>query len=224
LIAHDSNEEVGTPSRRHTRPANRRDQILAAAEAHFAQMGFGATRLQSIADAVGIRVASLYNHFVSKDDLYAAVLQRALQPVQDLLDGALPDDEPEHPTAGLMVAFADLYATHPAIVRLFQHEMLVGDEGMHPLMREWLEQLSRAGRSHIQRLYIDTGRWSEDDVPLLQLTMFNAVCGYFTAAPLHRLLTGDDVSSREAIARQRAFLGKLETSLMGDQRSNDGEG
>jgi AcrR family transcriptional regulator len=194
---------------------DRRAQILDAAESQFARFGFGATRLQRIADQVGIRVASLYNHFASKDELYAAVLERALEPVHAMLDDSLGSGEIDDPASGLMVAFADLYAAHPAIVHLFQHEMLVGDEGMHPLMRGWLTKLSEAGRAHLERLYVGPDRWAEDEIPLLQIAMFNAVCGYFTAAPLHLLLTGEEVGSTRALARQREFLRKVEQALMG---------
>ncbi len=208
----DDDGPVSGPRR--SRPVNRREQILDVAESHFSRLGFGATTLQTIAEDVGIRVASLYNHFSSKDALYAAVLERALAPVRDLLDGALPGRQSGDTGPGLMVAFADLYAEHPAIVRLFQHEMLAGDERMHPLMREWIEQLTRTGRDHLRALYVGPGRWSEDAIPLLQLAMFNVVGGYFTAAPLHRLMTGRDVSSSEALAQQKAFLRDLERALM----------
>lgn len=199
-----------------TRPANRRELILDVAEAHFARLGFGATRLQGIADDVEIRVASLYNHFAGKDELYSAVLERALAPARELLISALKGNtKADNPTATpLMVPFADLYAAHPAIVHLFKHEMLRGESGMHPLMHEWLEELSHAGRAHLEQLYVGPGRWNKDEIPLLQLALYNTVAGFFTAAPLHRLLTGRDVLSPDSIAQQRDFLRRVERALI----------
>jgi len=206
---------AGTPDGHpRARPADRREHILDAAEAEFARLGFGTTRLQSIADTVGIRTASLYNHFASKDELYAVVLERALEPVHALLDEALANREGSALPSGLMVAFADLYAAHPAIVHLFQHEMLVGTDAMHPLMRNWLTRLSEAGRTHLEQLYVAPGRWKPEEIPLLQLAMFNMVCGFFSAAPLHSVLTGSDVGSDRALAQQRAFLQRLEHALI----------
>lgn len=209
----ESSKKVGARPPQ-TRPANRRDQILDVAEAHFARLGFGATRLQGIADDVEIRVASLYNHFAGKDELYAAVLERALEPARELLISALEDDTQNPAVTPLMVPFADLYAAHPAIVHLFKHEMLRGESGMHPLMHQWLEELSRVGRAHLEQLYVGPGRWNKDEIPLLQLAMYNAVAGFFTAAPLHRLLTGRDVSSPDSIAQQRDFLRRVERAFI----------
>src|SRR5690606_15695429 len=58
-------------------------RILDAAEALFAERGYAGTTLRDVADAVGLRIPSLYNHFPSKDALYAAVLERGFGPVLD---------------------------------------------------------------------------------------------------------------------------------------------
>jgi AcrR family transcriptional regulator len=205
-------ERQSPPTR--TRPANLREQILDVAEPRFARRGFGATTLQAIASQAEIRVASLYNHFTSKDDLCAAVLERALTPLRELLDRSLSPEALERAPEGMMVAFADAYAAHPAIVHLFQHAMLLGSDHMHPLMRDRLVHPSSAGRSHLRHLYVDPDRFDEESIPLLQLAMFNFVCGYFTAAPLHQLLTGRDPRSESALSQQRAFLRRDEQALM----------
>jgi AcrR family transcriptional regulator len=46
-----------------------RERILDAAEARFADKGFGATALGEIAEDVGIRTPSLYKHFDGKQAL-----------------------------------------------------------------------------------------------------------------------------------------------------------
>ena len=51
-----------------------RAEILAAAERHFAEVGFEAARLEDIAADVGIRRAAIFYHFRGKQELYAAVL------------------------------------------------------------------------------------------------------------------------------------------------------
>ena len=57
---------------------NTPERILDAAEDLFAEYGYAATSLGDVADRVGIRTPSLYNHFRNKEALYLAVLERLL--------------------------------------------------------------------------------------------------------------------------------------------------
>ena len=60
-----------------------RQRILEAAEAHFSAKGLDGTRLEDIAEAIGIRRAALFYYFRNKRELYAAVLSSVFG---DLLD------------------------------------------------------------------------------------------------------------------------------------------
>jgi AcrR family transcriptional regulator len=51
-----------------------RDEILDAAAELFTTLGYASTSTRRIADAVGIRQASLYHHFATKDDILDALL------------------------------------------------------------------------------------------------------------------------------------------------------
>ena len=50
------------------------ERVLDVAEALFAEKGYKAASLGEVADGVGIRSPSLYNHFRNKEALYEAVL------------------------------------------------------------------------------------------------------------------------------------------------------
>ena len=76
--------EVASPSRRKKGEVTR-ERILDAAEALFAERGFEGASLREVAARVGLRNPSLYNHFDSKESLYAAVLERDIGPVLRLL-------------------------------------------------------------------------------------------------------------------------------------------
>jgi AcrR family transcriptional regulator len=102
------------PGGRLRRPA-RHEQILAAATRAFARSGFAATSLDAVADEAGVSRVILYRHFVSKADLYRAVLDRACA----RLVAAVGDRDytPESVDALLAAAVED-----PAGFRLlFQH-------------------------------------------------------------------------------------------------------
>lgn len=51
-----------------------REEILDAAAELFTDLGYASTSTRRIADAVGVRQASLYHHFATKDDILDALL------------------------------------------------------------------------------------------------------------------------------------------------------
>lgn len=55
------------------------ERIAAAAVTHFSSHGYDASSLARIAEAVGIRKASLYSHFSCKDELFMRVFSEALE-------------------------------------------------------------------------------------------------------------------------------------------------
>lgn len=64
----------------------RREEILDVATALFAERGFDGASMSDVADRVGMRKASLYYHFATKDDLYEAVIERLIASLQAPLE------------------------------------------------------------------------------------------------------------------------------------------
>ena len=60
-----------------------REQILEAALDLFAVNGYEATSISQLADAVGIRKASLYSHFANKQDILDTVVETVLKGYAD---------------------------------------------------------------------------------------------------------------------------------------------
>lgn len=71
-----------------------RDEILDAAGELFTTRGYASTSTRAIAAAVGIRQASLYHYFKTKDELLSALLHQTVTPtlcfLADLHDGDPP--------------------------------------------------------------------------------------------------------------------------------------
>ncbi|QBJ95763.1 TetR/AcrR family transcriptional regulator [Rhodococcus sp. ABRD24] len=65
----------------------RRSEILSAAARCFAEQGYHTVGMREIATAVGIKGASLYNHFSSKEEIMYAI---ALGMTRDLVDQHMP--------------------------------------------------------------------------------------------------------------------------------------
>jgi AcrR family transcriptional regulator len=57
-----------------------RDEILDAAGELFTTLGYASTSTRSIAESVGIRQASLYHYFDTKDDILCALLSQTVTP------------------------------------------------------------------------------------------------------------------------------------------------
>jgi AcrR family transcriptional regulator len=64
--------------------ADRRLQIIDTALQLFAVHGVAGTSMRALADAVGIKAASLYNHFGSKDEIIDAVVERGVRTFERL--------------------------------------------------------------------------------------------------------------------------------------------
>jgi AcrR family transcriptional regulator len=70
-----------------------RDEILDAAGELFTTRGYASTSTRTIAEAVGVRQASLYHYFKTKDDILSALLHQTVTPTLCFipsLSGALP--------------------------------------------------------------------------------------------------------------------------------------
>lgn len=68
---------------------NSREKILAAATRIAQAHGYGGLNVRDLAEAVGIRAASVYHHFDSKADLAAAVARRYWENTAAALDALL---------------------------------------------------------------------------------------------------------------------------------------
>ncbi|HUU50647.1 MAG TPA: TetR/AcrR family transcriptional regulator [Nitrospinota bacterium] len=67
---------MSTLSRKEREYLARRDEILESAQKLFAQKGFFKTTIQDIARESEFAIATLYNFFKSKDELYSALIER----------------------------------------------------------------------------------------------------------------------------------------------------
>ena len=63
------------PSRRRLPAAQRREELLAAAEEVFGARGYHGASLEEIAGAAGVSKALIYEHFASKRELHASLVE-----------------------------------------------------------------------------------------------------------------------------------------------------
>jgi AcrR family transcriptional regulator len=111
-----------------SRAQRTRAAILAAAEALFAETGFAATRLEDVAERVGIRRASIVYCFRDKTVLYDAVLESVFGDLLARVEVALTAPGPLGPRIEAAVsAWVDCVGARPSLARLLLRE--VADAG-----------------------------------------------------------------------------------------------
>ena len=192
------------------------ERILDAAEEAFAEKGFEGTTLRDVAGRVGIRIPSLYNHFESKEALYAAVLERGIAPVMRTVVESAVSRGTGGSSEDIVSQTLELLSQRPNLPRLVLHETLDGGRHLRQLLQLWLGPLLRQSEELVASGPA-ADRWPADQLPLLVLAMYNIVVGYFAMAPIYRDLGGTDLLAPDALARQNDFMRKLTALLLGPE-------
>lgn len=106
-----------------------RDKILDAAEALFARRGFAGVGLREVAEAAGLGKSSLFHHFKSKAELYAAVAGRILDIFDHKLTAALAaGGDPLDRFDRWIDSMMETFAQHPTSARLLLRSLFEDDD------------------------------------------------------------------------------------------------
>jgi AcrR family transcriptional regulator len=70
-------------------PGGAREHLLGVAVREFARRGFARTSIRDIARAAGIQPASVYHHYASKDDLFAAAHTAGMREMTRLMEATI---------------------------------------------------------------------------------------------------------------------------------------
>ncbi len=181
-----------------------REQILEAATQEFAEHGYAGTRLNDIAEVVGIRRPSLLHHFPSKLDLYRAVL---LEEFGDWF--TLVDQATEGPGQGwsqverVLDAAFTFFEEHPEFVRLARREAIEGGPVLREELSDLLKPLFDQAVAYFER-EMDAGHLRRYDARHLLLTGYGAILSWFSDASLTTALLEGDPLSEEMLAERRS--------------------
>jgi AcrR family transcriptional regulator len=74
--------------------AARREQLLQVGRSLFAERGFEATSVEEIASKADVSKPVVYEHFGGKEGLYAVIVDREMQKLLGMVEGALTEDHP----------------------------------------------------------------------------------------------------------------------------------
>lgn len=192
-------------------------RVLDAAESVFAESGFAGASVRDIAARAGLNAASLYNYYPGKQELYEAVLDRALFPILELLGGLTGSAAADDASLDVVDVVVDQIAKRPAIARILHYEALAGGESIARLVGRWIAPIYSSGVDALRRSEA-AEVWAPDELPLLIEALHNVIVGYFSMAPLLERIVGDDPLSAQALARKKVFLKKFVSRLVRNPR------
>ena len=133
--------------------ANPQTRILQAATALFSDVGFSGASTRDIARMALVNDATVYRHFISKKDLFAAVLEAELQElrIRSELLMHVPDSENARPA--LCVIFellTEILAGQPRLLRLLQFSVLEFGSDLQPLYQKYLGDLLGKAAAYLE--------------------------------------------------------------------------
>lgn len=204
------------------RATRRRSTILASAEALFAENGFEATRLEDVAETVGIRRASLVYYFRDKRALYDAVLADVIACLERALAGALESEEPLASRVEAAVgAWVDFLLARSTFARLLLREVASAPlDGSPAPLAAHLGGVEAAARSLFVELEKEGGSFPHAVDPA---HFASAIAGatVFYAAALPSLAPGigsERITSplKDPHKRHRAEVVRIARRLLGD--------
>lgn len=165
----------------------RKEQILDTAAAVFAQKGLASTKISDLAAAAGVSQGLLYRYFSDKEDVFAALVERAVHHAIERAQTALESPEtPWEKLRSLTEEFLQGMSRKPMYYQIFLQAIPLPGK-VHEILRE-LERLIAA----LRQLIVDgqaAGRISRRDPD--QLVLLYMCCLYGLAAGMslpHRRL------------------------------------
>ena len=181
-----------------------REHLLDAARAAFAASGFAGASMRDVASRAGVRKASLFYHFGSKEALYREVLGGVVSELRGYIGNALQQPggfaERLDRLGALMV---DYLGTHPGAARWLVREMVeLGPYAAGP------------GRAAIQATldatvaFLDAGMWAgafrSCEPRQLALSIVGLHLFYFAADEIAGEAAGAPVFAPAAVEARRA--------------------
>lgn len=145
---------ITSTTRKLGRPANeeirsrRREEILDAAGKLFAQYGYSDAATQALADVLQVGKGTIYRYFASKEEMFLAAVDRAMQRLTAAVDRGIADiDDPFARMARGIEAYLEFFAQQPELVEL--------------LMQERAQFKDRKKPTYFEHRDANKGRWQE---------------------------------------------------------------
>jgi TetR/AcrR family transcriptional regulator len=184
----------------------RKEEILDVATRLFAERGYEGTSMNDVAERVGMRKASLFYHYATKDVLYETVLARLVDSLKQALaaiyasSGTFAERLDDVTDTVVMVL-----GTHPYASRLLLREALDWGPVIRGPLGDRIALVLEAGAAWI-RAGQEAGAFVEGDAKQLVLTAVGVHFLPFALGQLVERYTGADVFSARFVESRRDAL------------------
>jgi len=200
-----------------------RQRILDAAEAVFAERGYGAATTREIAGRAGIGKRMLFYYFASKEAVYRAVLDRVVGGMVAIHERFRTDPGPVG-LAEAMEGITLFAAANLPAVRVLTREIMDGGPHMDELVREHLGPLFAAGAAEVAR-NMEQGIFRSADPMHVLVHVAGITLYYFQMLPLLERVWNRDplapatLAERAAAVRDCLLYGLLQPAAQGEASS-----
>ena len=156
-----------TSKPRQSRAIERREQLLDAAAAVFAQRGYAKAQMDEIAAAADTSKGGLYFHFPTKEVLIAAVIGRAGDALRQRVDRAMAaaGSDPVARADAALSTLVDTLAVHRSLARVLAAERLGGSIAARERVAEIEDEYVEIIAEELRRA-LAAGRLSRLESPL----------------------------------------------------------
>lgn len=188
--------------------ATARSTILDAADELFGSAGFDATSTRAIAQVCGVNKALIHYHFQTKDDLFAAVMDRYYGALETALAPALFGEARgvRERLAQLLDAYCDFLAGNPSFSRIVQREAAGGRHLQRIVAR--MVPLFEAGVALLAAEFPASKRGPLAG-PQLLISFYGMVVSYFTFSPVIEGLTERAPLEPRSLEARKAHLQRM---------------
>jgi TetR/AcrR family transcriptional regulator len=191
-------------------PEQTRAAILKAAIREFAGEGAAGARTDAIARAAKVNKALLYYYFKDKETLYGAALDFVFAGLTERVSEVLERNlSPAGKIYEFVGAHFDYIASNPAFPRMVHQEMMRAGRTGSPHLKRIVERYLRPTFGRLRGVIeegIARGEIRRLDPAQLVPSLIGLNIFYFSAAPVMRLMTGEDPFSPEHIRQRRAAV------------------
>ncbi|MGA2492685.1 MAG: TetR family transcriptional regulator C-terminal domain-containing protein [Roseiarcus sp.] len=185
--------------------------ILAAAEAEFAEQGFGGATMAAIAARAGVPKPNVYYYFPTKERLYRAVVERVLNEWLEAASSFDTSDDPAEALTSYIGAKMDLARAMPLGSKIWASEIMRGAPAIQDFLDTTLTQWVRS-RERVVRRWIADGKLKPIEPRVLLYMIWATTQQYANAA--HEIATLERGELSDA-AFERAKRQIVETILGG---------